>query len=101
MSDDEGDRAELEEKTRIVSRFRDTCASLADLGFLPFLETLVMEILYNVIEKRIGTICTGVFDECFVESYIDWLGEIVSPWLKIATTDSGAILLLFGTSDNR
>jgi hypothetical protein len=74
---------------QFVVEFQETCRQLSELGFLSFMETLVMEILYSTVEKRIKKVCAGVYDELFLDSYCEWLDTVMVPWLQIATDDSG------------
>ena len=91
MEEDDDEQENIADKRVAVVQFQEICGLLADLGFLAFMETLVMEILYNFIENRINSVCVGIYDEYFVESYIEWLDQVIIPFLRIAVVDCGKI----------
>jgi hypothetical protein len=71
-----------------ASQFSETCDLLTQLGFIPFMESQILEILYTDIQTRIHRVCAGCLDELFLEQYFLWLDSFVVEWLGFITFDS-------------
>lgn len=98
--DDEDEDTQDEEETDTQEQdqiplyvINHTCRLLKETGLVKFMDSMLLEILYDELETRINKNAQHIHDQYFLEPYYEWLDEFVRPWLEIVCLDSGDSLL--------
>ncbi len=92
LEEEEEEESEEGEDHVEMALIHQTCRLLKEIGFMRFIESTLIEILYHDLEKRIERNASGIHDQYFLEPYFEWLNEFVGPWLQCTFLEQGLVV---------